>query len=493
MIYFSGHGDLLNGQLMLVLDETIPDKVTTYLPASWVLEARSRSTAGNRLVIFDCCHAGGATGDVSRPRSRTDLTEVVLESQTDIMLLASRRLEIAREFTHLRGSFLTREMCSFLENTTSRTVGLQQLMIYLNVTAQSHNNGTKPELPPNVPKVPIPYLHGDQQGEFYFTQPPLSWIKHSIMATNGTELMVIPAFTRGGKRAWCVGRTPVTNVQYKIFSSASQKSNDKLLFKRLMAPEGKVFIRGEDLENWQASLSISFGREGWVSEFRPWAHKNFADADQPVVCISFEDAEAYVSWLNSQSSSACKFWVTPFKVWNIGAFSKDFPVYDRQLWKQSKIHDKADRPASVDGAVDRSTPYGLIDMLGNVWEWCSEYEWEKDYTDKAGPSVGYMTRLITRSSREICGGSYLDDLSKIFPYFSVNSIEDGPLTKHSDIGFRVAATVPIETLPLDVASCVLAGYDLTSLEDNADFGSVSVGVVGGNVSVGQGSIFLKRQ
>jgi hypothetical protein len=45
VFFFSGHGELLAGELMLVLDETVPGDPTTYLPVNWVKEARARCQA----------------------------------------------------------------------------------------------------------------------------------------------------------------------------------------------------------------------------------------------------------------------------------------------------------------------------------------------------------------------------------------------------------------------------------------------------------------
>jgi hypothetical protein len=42
VFFFSGHGELVGGELMLVLDDTVPGDETTYLPVGWVKEARAR-------------------------------------------------------------------------------------------------------------------------------------------------------------------------------------------------------------------------------------------------------------------------------------------------------------------------------------------------------------------------------------------------------------------------------------------------------------------
>jgi hypothetical protein len=163
VFFFSGHGELVGGELMLVLDDTVPGDETTYLPVGWVKEARARCAANNRLIILDCCHAGGAVG--AKAGGAIDIAELGLESKTELMLLASRRLEIARELAALKGSFLTSAMCDFLDGAEGAVVGLGQLMAHLHKSARAHNQAAAG----GVAKVPIPFLNGDQQGEFLFT------------------------------------------------------------------------------------------------------------------------------------------------------------------------------------------------------------------------------------------------------------------------------------------------------------------------------------
>ncbi len=59
------------------------------------------------------------------------------------------------------------------------------------------------------------------------------------------------------------------------------------------------------------------------------------------------------------------------------------------------------------------------------------------------------------------GGGYLDNLSEALPFFAVSSIQDDEKCRHSDLGFRVAAMVPIYDLPLDIVDRVQRGFDLT--------------------------------
>jgi formylglycine-generating enzyme required for sulfatase activity len=249
--------------------------------------------------------------------------------------------------------------------------------------------------------------------------------------------------------AWCIGRTPVTNEQYKNF--AKHRSGK-------LAPRGEVYIRkGGATTNLVARLRPE-NFEGWLGPFEPWEHPEFSDPDQPVVCISFDEAEAYASWLSTSSHASWlstkqfdgrDFFVTPHKLWDFAAFGKLYPVYDRGVWKQAVIHDKAETPAPVSNAEDRTTPFGAVDMLGNIWEWCSDGVIGQELAALGPPNELRVS--------EIRGGSYLDDLSVVAPFLNVSIIPHREGCKHSDLGFRVANLISIEALPSEVAERVCRG------------------------------------
>jgi hypothetical protein len=159
--YFSGHGFLEGGELQLVLDRSQADRRETLFPASWLVETLKHCRARNRLLILDCCHAGAATG--TKSGAGLPVEELVPE-RNELILCASRRLEQAREFEELKGSFLAHGICSFLEAERAEPTTLKRLMGFLESGAVAYNAGK----PKPKDRVPVPFLYGLQQGDFTF-------------------------------------------------------------------------------------------------------------------------------------------------------------------------------------------------------------------------------------------------------------------------------------------------------------------------------------
>jgi len=138
-----------------------------------------------------------------------------------------------------------------------------------------------------------------------------------------------------------MAKTPVTNAQYAIFVRSAGY---------------------EPPDHWQNRQPLSWKQ------------------DHPVVNVSWEDAVAYCEWL---SEVAGRTYRLPTEVeWEKAARGKDGRIYPwGNYWnkklcntKDSGIDDTSPLGAYPDGA----SPYGLLDMVGNVWEWCTT-KWGKPY------------------------------------------------------------------------------------------------------------------
>jgi formylglycine-generating enzyme required for sulfatase activity len=128
-----------------------------------------------------------------------------------------------------------------------------------------------------------------------------------------------------------LAKTPVTNAQYAAFVQATYRQ-----------PEG-----------WEAGKPSS-GKE-----------------DHPVVNISWHDAVAYCRWLSGVTGRPYRL---PSEAeWEKGARDTDGRIYPwGNQWdaKRCNTRESGKRDTTPVGAyLEGASPYGLLDMAGNVWEW----------------------------------------------------------------------------------------------------------------------------
>ena len=165
--------------------------------------------------------------------------------------------------------------------------------------------------------------------------------------------------------------------------------------------------------------------------------------DHPIVNVSWEDAKAYCKWAGGYLPTEAK--------WEKAARGTDGCKYPwGDTWDVSRLHcsDKrygnAGSTAPIGSFPAGQSPYGLLDMAGNVWEWCAD-RYSKDYYKSApahnplGPSNqknGLFQKEISYSRRVVRGGSWSDGN----PVFFRAAYRDwlNPADWNDGYGFRVA-------------------------------------------------------
>ncbi len=218
---------------------------------------------------------------------------------------------------------------------------------------------------------------------------------------------------------------------------------------RKFAAETKYFTDAEnDLKAAQAKGES--GQAGKEPE-STWRNPGFQQTDDdPVVCVSWNDAMTFCDWLTRKEHDAYRLpteaeWEyacragTTTRYWN-----GDDP---EALAKVANLADAAGKrryPSwrairASDGYVYTSpvasfpaNPFGLYDMHGNVWQWCADWYGADYYAaspkdDPAGPSSG--------SNRVLRGGSWLTTADSVR---SAERFSARPFGRGNIVGFRVA-------------------------------------------------------
>jgi hypothetical protein len=194
LCYFSGHGFLSRGSLFLLWhDSNIDRLLTTTIPVSDIIQALRVCPAENKLLVLDCCHAGTVVNMSGlKGAGHVELSDAELKPENHLVLMASNRLEKARELDYLHGSFMTSAICSALSSSFSeadldrdKRISIEDLRRWLETEARRHN-ANHPDR-----RVPYPYIFGQKKGEFFLTSDSSNWRPIEIPAPDGSTLMVL--------------------------------------------------------------------------------------------------------------------------------------------------------------------------------------------------------------------------------------------------------------------------------------------------------------
>ena len=233
-----------------------------------------------------------------------------------------------------------------------------------------------------------------------------------------------------------VSRFEVTRAEYEAFIAATE-----------YPVRGNCITDRVQRGNWVPNADTSFRDPGYAQT-----------GTHPVACVSWNDAQAYVAWLNRQTSGGYRLlseveWEYLARAGSTTAYPWGADVDSgcahmngsdttlRANYPEPAILPPGQNAACTDRALNtapvgsyRANAFGLHDMIGNVSEWvedCATDSYSSVPAD-GGPAQGDCARHMVRGGS---WGTYARQLR------SAERFRYAPGDRDDSIGIRVAKTI----------------------------------------------------
>ena len=268
-----------------------------------------------------------------------------------------------------------------------------------------------------------------------------TWVPELVKVSTGPFLMgstdqqVATAVSQGANADWVqyekpqhmltlpdywIGKTEVTNAQFR------------------------PFVEGDGYTNpgyWTAA-GWTWRQENTITQPEYWNEPQWNAPDYPVVGVSWFEAVAYCRWLSKQTGLA--FRLPSEAEWEKAARGTNGRIYPwGNSWETGRANSSEaglNQTTPVGTYPTGASPFGVLDMVGNVREWCAT-EWGKPYPYQL-EDEWQTAYLETDTIRVLRGGAYWNDSASVRGAYRLNNSDDPRARAYRGLRIASHASVP---------------------------------------------------
>nr|WP_281690674.1 ergothioneine biosynthesis protein EgtB [Pseudonocardia thermophila] len=235
--------------------------------------------------------------------------------------------------------------------------------------------------------------------------------------------------------AFVIDTHPVTNGQYMEFVAAGGYRDPRWWSDvgwRHCVEEGLFAPRF-----WQQDGSGTWYR-------RRFGRVEPVPADEPVVHVSYHEAEAYAAWAGRRLPTEAE-WEKAARYDPVSGRTRRFPWGDTDPTPgHANLGQRHLQPAPVGAYPAGASPLGVHQLIGDVWEWCAS-DWHPYPGFTAFPYEEYSEVFFGGDYKVLRGGSFATDTTVARATFRN---WDHPIRRQIFSGFRTAR----DARPADLAA-----------------------------------------